>query len=212
MWLISFDSSLNIIDSSHFGSYNTKDIASVYRDLAFRNSDSIYFVGEKDQYFGKPPVGRVNWIMAGQTDARLEPRYLHFIGGDHYYEPYYVIAIRDGGSFICASRFNHATQVFDPVFLKLNNLGLLTANSAQHIELKKTAFWPIPCTDMINFESAEQNMLLRLYDMAGKIVMEKHLSGTRGIIQTNHLPEGVYLYELQYENSAVEKGKIIKTH
>lgn len=212
MWLISFDSSLNIIDSSHFGSYNTKDKASVYRDLAFRNPDSIYFVGFKDQHIGKPPVGRVNWIMAGQTDACLEPRYLHFIGGDHYYESYYLIATKDGGSFICASRFNHATQVYDPVFLKLNNLGLLTGNSAQHLELKKTAFWPVPCTELINFQSAEQNMLMLLYDMAGKIVMEKHLSGTRGIIQTNHLPEGVYLYELHYEDGSVEKGKIIKTH
>lgn len=212
MWLISFDSSLNIIDSSHFGSYNTKDKASVFRDVAFRNPDSIYFVGFKDQYFGKPPVGRVNWIMAGQTDARLEPRYLHFIGGDHYYESYYVVATRDGGSFICASRFNHDTQVYDPVFLKLNNLGLLTANRAQHIELKKTAFWPVPCTDLINFHSAEQNMLLRLYDMAGKLALEKRLPDTKGIVLTNHLPEGVYLYELHYKNGAVEKGKIVKSY
>lgn len=212
MWLIVYDSSLNIIDSSHFGSYNTQDIAGIYRNLDFKHPDTVYFLGFKDQYFGKPPVGRVNWIMAGQTDARLEPRYLHFIGGDHYYESYYVIATRDGGSFICASRFNHDTQVYDPVFLKLNNLGLLTANRAQHIELKKTAFWPVPCTDLINFHSAEQNMLLRLYDMAGKIAMEKRLLGTRGIIQTNHLPEGVYLYQLHYENGAVEKGKIVKAY
>jgi hypothetical protein len=55
-------------------------------------------------------------------------------------------------------------------------------------------------------------MLLRLYDMAGKLALEKRLPDTKGIVLTNHLPEGVYLYELHYKNGAVEKGKIVKSY
>ncbi len=212
MWLVSYDSLLNVKQSNYFGAYDTLDIVGVGRDIDFRHSDTVFFAGLKHQRIGKPPPGRVSWIMTGQTDAQLQPRYLHFIGGDHYYESHYILATQDGGSFISAARFNHATQVYDPVFLKLNNEGLLVGTNKELIPIKKTVFWPNPFSKELQYHTMHTGSQFRMFNMAGKEVISVTIHSTSGLIQTGSLPPGSYIYELRYVTGTVETGKLIKSH
>ncbi len=211
MWIISYDSLLNESHSNYFGAYDTSDIAGIGRNIDFRHPDTVYFAGWKHQTIGKPPPGRVSWIMTGQTDALLQPRYLHFIGGDYYYETYYILATKDGGSFICAARFNHDTQVYDPVFLKLNNEGLLVGTNKKMIPLKRTVFWPNPFLERLQYQTKEAGSRFRLFDITGKEVFSFTINNNSGYIQTGTMPPGSYVYELRYTTGAVETGKLIKS-
>jgi len=212
MWIISYDSMLNVIHSNYFGAYDTLVITGRKRNIDFRHPDTVYFAGWKHQRIGKPPPGRVSWIMTGQTNAQLQPRYLHFIGGDYYYETHYILATKDGGSFICAARFNHTTQVYDLVYLKLNNEGLLVGTNKERIPIKKTAFWPNPFSDGLHYHTLHTGSQFRIYDMAGKEVFSSTIHSTSGHIQTGKLPPGSYIYELRYTTGAIETGKLIKSH
>lgn len=212
MWIISYDSMLNVKHSNYFGAYDTLDVTGFGRNIDFRHPDTIYFAGFKHQRIGKPPPGRVSWIMTGQTNAQLQPRYLHFIGGDQYYETHYILATKDGGSFICAARFNHTTQVYDPVFLKLNIEGLLVGTNHEMIPVTKTVFWPNPFSERLQYHTLHTGSQFRMFDMAGKQVFFTTIHNTNGHIQTGNLLPGSYIYELRYTTGAIETGKLIKSH
>jgi hypothetical protein len=211
MWIISYDSMLNVIHSNYFGAYDTLVKTGTSRNIDFRHPDTVFFAGWKHQCIGKPPPGRVSWIMTGQTDAQLQPRYLHFIGGDYYYETHYILATKDGGSFICASRFNHNTQVYDPVFLKLNSEGMLVGTNKETIPLKKTAFWPNPFSEGLHYQTLQTGSQFLLFDITGKEMFSTTIHSTSGHIQTGKLPPGSYIYELRYTTGAIETGKLIKS-
>jgi len=212
MWLSITDTLLNIEYDNYFGEQDMKDIPGYGKNIDFLNSDSIFFMGFKHQKIGIPNPGRVNWIMTGQTDNQLQPRYLRFYGGDRYYEGFYVLATRDGGSFVCGAWYNHDTHVYNPVFLKLNEQGLITGSSEISIPDRKTIFWPVPFTSQLNYQTAEAQFELQLYDNMGRLVLEKSADQSEGSIAVDHLNQGLYFYKLTYtNNNPPEIGRILKT-
>lgn len=210
MWIISYDSLLNESHSNYFGTYDTLDMTGIRRNIDFRHPDTVYFAGWKHQNIGKPPPGRVSWIMTGQTDAQLQPRYLHFIGGDYYYETLYILATKDGGSLICARRFNHDTQVYDPVFLKLNNEGLLVGTNNPDIQQRMSLLYPNPAYDEVVLETYLDEAIIKVFDLNGSMVGQ--YSGVKGknTINLSGLSAGVYVVSLYSKGKFIENHKLIK--
>jgi hypothetical protein len=120
IWLAKYDTSLNMVFINSFGTADTMDNTPfVGAGAASIHPDTIYFAGYKHKTLFQPNPGMRNWIVAGQTDGQLQPRFVHYIGGDQYYETRYMLATSDGGFVIQAAVFNHQTSVYDLLLMTI---------------------------------------------------------------------------------------------
>jgi len=213
MYLMISDTSLNAVHYEYYGEQNSKDVCGFgSNNIDFISPDSIFFIGYRNQKVGIPEPGRVSWLMTGQTDRQLQTRYFKYYGGDRYYDAFYVLATRDGGSFICGSWYNHDTHISNPIFLKLNEEGLITASSETFMKERNIAFWPVPFTSQLNYQSVLPFTRLQLYDNIGRLVYETIGQEPNGSIAVDHLDAGIYHYKVTFLNNILpETGRIIKT-
>jgi hypothetical protein len=212
LFINSYDTLLNTLHSNYFGAPDTNDYPAWVRSIDFINPDSIFFAGWKNNEIGYPSPNYITWIMTGQVDAVLQPRYLHFIGGDADYEINYILAAKDGGSLICANRFDYENVVYDLLFLKLNSEGLLVGNKPPGILLKRALVWPNPVTDRLYVQTALRDAKLIIYHTDGSPVSLHHLSSFVEEIDVTHFVPGLYIYTIITPDGYSENGKIIKKY
>ena len=205
-----YDTLLNNYHLNYFGAPDTIDYPARMKSVDYRHPDSIFFAGFKNLDYGYPSPNAVSWIMSGQLDSQLQPRYLHFIGGDAYYETHYILAAKDGGCFICAGVWDPDRQVYDLLFLKLNNEGLLVGNRPPGVIIKKALLYPNPAGEYIYLETALHNAELVIYRVDGIQVLRHTVSGTREMINVVHLAPGPYIYTITTPGGYSENGKFIK--
>lgn len=210
LYVTKYDKSINPEIINYFGTPDTSDVVALKSSIDFRNCDSIFFAGIKHNKIGWPPPGRVSWIMTGQLDEQLEPRYLHFIGGDAYYETYYIIAARDGGSLIGAGKYDHDNEVYDLLFLKLNKDGLIVGLDKPNIPIKKALLYPNPALYSIYIQTALMDATFELFNIEGKKLLSQPISGRANEIEITHLKQGVYIYVISTKEGYVETGKFVK--
>ena len=210
LWILSYDTMHTIGLSNHFGAPDTLDYPAFSYAIDLNHPDTVFFAGFKHVRLGLPPPGRVSWIMTGQTDALLQERYLHFIGGDGYYETHYILATQDGGSFICAAKLDHDTKIYNLVFLKLNSEGLLTGFEGAKTQIRKTMIWPNPFSDHLQYRTLISGTELILFDISGRQALKTIINNTAGSIAVGSLKPGVYFYQLHYADGRVEMGKLVK--
>jgi len=210
LFIKSYDTLLNTLHSNFFGAPDTNDYPAWVRSIDFINPDSIFFAGWKNNEIGYPSPNYITWIMTGQVDAELQPRYFHFIGGDADYEINYILAAKDGGSLICANRFDYETGVYDLLFLKLNNEGLLVGNKPPGIVLKRAMLWPNPVADRLYVQTALRNAKLIIYHIDGNPVSLHSLTSFVEEIDVTHLVPGLYIYSIFTQNGYSENGKFVK--
>jgi len=210
MYVGLYDTLLNTYHLNYFGAQDTNDYTARRRNIDFRHPDSIYFAGWKNQDFGYPTPNAVSWIMTGQLDSELQPRYLHFIGGDAYYETHYIMATKDGGSFICAGVWDPDEVVYHLLFLKLNNEGLLVGNKPPGIIIKKALLYPNPACDYLYLQTGLRDAQLLIYRVDGIEVLRHAITGTKDLIDVMQLTPGPYIYTITTPDGYKENGKFIK--
>jgi hypothetical protein len=204
------DSAMNLLAFNQFGTLDTLDYPAMKRAMVLRHPDTIYIAGTKNMSIWPPPEGYGSWIMTGQLDAMLQPRYLHFIGGDAFYRTEYILATSDGGSFICALKYNHDSNIFDRLFLKLNSEGMLVGNNYPDIPLRKALVWPNPASDVLKVQTGLKQAEIAIFRIDGTLVFAKNLAKGSCEIAIKHLPPGVYTYRINTPDGYVESGKFIK--
>jgi len=208
--IIQLDTNLNITAQNYFGAPDTLDYPCVFGPtIDFRHPDSVYFAGVKHTNIWPPPT-TVSWIMIGQTDSLLQPRFLHFIGGDAYYQPNYIVATPDGGCFVSFGKWSPEKYVYDLVFLKLNNEGLIVGDHPPGIAVKRALVYPNPATDMLKVETALRNASLNIYDINGMLKNSCDLNGKSTTIDLKRFAPGTYIYTITNNDGQVENGKFIK--
>lgn len=210
LFIVLYDTLLNTLHSNYFGVPDTLDNPAVRLAIDYRHPDSVFFAGYKNKQIGYPSQGIVSWIMTGQLDDQLQPRYLHFIGGDAYYETNYIKATKDGGNLICAGKWDPQTEVYNLLFLKLNNEGLLVGNKPPGIVLKRAMLWPNPVADRLYVQTALRNAKLIIYHIDGNPVSLHSLTSFVEEIDVTHLVPGLYLYTIFTQNGYSENGKFVK--
>ncbi|NCA78078.1 MAG: T9SS type A sorting domain-containing protein [Alphaproteobacteria bacterium] len=209
--IIQLDTSLNVTGSNYFGTPDTLDRGCYSGStIDFRHPDSIYFAGFKNNNIWPPHPTTVSWIMVGQTDSLLQARFVHYIGGDTYYQPYYIVATSDGGCFVCAGKWSPEKYVYDLVFLKLNNEGLIVGDHPPGIAVKRALVYPNPATDMLKVETALRNASLNIYDINGMLKNSCDLNGKSTTIDLKRFAPGTYIYTITNNDGQVENGKFIK--
>lgn len=205
-----YDTSLNLLYSNYFGAPDTSDYPAWRQSVDFRHPDSVFFAGWKNHDWGYPSPNVVSWIMTGQLDSTLQPRYLHFIGGDAYYEANYILATSDGGSLICAGRWDPDKEVFDLLFMKLNREGFIVGTQPPGIEIRQALVYPNPATNWLTVETALRNAKLQVYNTNGNLVLTHQIQGLKERINISQLLSGAYIFNIITKDGYLETGKFIK--
>ncbi len=210
IFLYKIDTSYNIIQWNNFGTVDSSEVTAMRHSIDFENQDSIFFAGYKNNTIGIPWPQEVDWIMIGQVDSTLQPRFVNYIGGDAYYETNYILATKDGGVFICAGKFSHEKQLYDLLFLKLNNQGLLVNNKSTDIMILHSNISPNPATDQIVIRSVKLGEKVEIIDLNGKLMHSIHTNSFPAHIDISTLERGIYLVRITFKDGQIENHKFLK--
>jgi len=212
IWLAKYDTALNMVYQNSFGTADTLDNTPfVGAGAASLHPDTIYFAGYKHKTLVQPNPGMHNWIIAGQTDGHLQPRFIHYIGGDQYYETRYMLATSDGGFVIQAGVFNHQTAVYDFLFLKLNNEGLITGNNQKSIPVKRAFISPNPAADYLIVDCMLTEAQAKVLSITGSTIAVYGLKQGTTLLPIHNLKAGMYILGIALPSQGlIESHKFIK--
>jgi hypothetical protein len=135
------------------------------------------------------------------------------LGGDANYEPRNILATSDGGCIITAQRYDYKTQKYeyDIVIIKLAADDFITEIKEDTIcYAKEIKVYPNPGGNVIYINSTEKNARMFLYDLMGKIVLEKELSFGINAINATNLKSGIYCYRIVNFSGYIINGKWFK--
>lgn len=208
VWLAKYDSELNLINRANFGAPDTTDYTPFTGiGVGCVHPDTIFFSGFKPATGWPPAINRVSWVMAGQVDSGLQLRYLHYIGGDAFYYPRYMLPLEDGGFLIHAGKFNHETKLHDMYFIKLNREGLITSNKSSQIIINRAFISPNPAKEYIKVECMLKQAEASVLSLAGAEIFAYKLEQGTTSLPIQNLKPGMYLLKI----STMGKG-VIETH
>lgn len=212
IWLAKYDTALNMVYQNSFGTADTLDNTPfVGAGAASLHPDTIYFAGYKHKTLYQPNPGMINWIIAGQTDGQLQPRFVHYIGGDQYYETRYMLATSDGGFVIQAAVFNHQTSQYDLLFLKLNNEGLIITSNQKNIPVKRAVISPNPATEFLKVDCMLPGAKARVITLTGITIADYKLNQGTTLLPLHNLKKGLYLLGIALNGEGnIETHKFIK--
>ncbi|MDD3744027.1 MAG: T9SS type A sorting domain-containing protein [Lentimicrobiaceae bacterium] len=208
VWLARYDTAFNLLNRVNFGSVDTLDYTPFGgAGIGSLHPDTIFFAGFKNAALTLPGPSKVSWLMAGQVDSQLQPRFLHYIGGDAYYEARYMLPLSDGGFLIHAGKLNRATQLYDAYFIKLNKEGLITGNKPEHTIINCAFISPNPAKENLKVECMLKGAEARVLSITGTELAVYGLEQGASLIPLQDLKPGMYLLGI-----AVPGKGLIETH
>lgn len=71
-------------------------------------------------------------------------------------------------------------------------------------------FYPNPTQDYLYVQSVENFNSISVFDITGKIVLQKRLAGNRASVDLSRLKSGIYLAQVSQENGKTKQIKVIK--
>jgi len=210
MGVIMLDEDYQINFLHSYGTLDTNDFAN---SIDFITTDIIYLGGVKNSETLPYDDG---WIALYKTNLTGEVLFSRFYGGYGYYYGVHTIATEDGGCLLAANYLDFYNWVpgepqnFDVIILKLNENGLLTdISSPVPFEQTDILVYPNPGKNFIKIESSIENLCVQLFDINGKLVLEKWFNSSKQINTTNLL-SGNYFYKITQNNEVIKGGKWIK--
>jgi hypothetical protein len=81
--------------------------------------------------------------------------------------------------------------------------------STDKFDLLKFALVPNPTTNIVKVSSAEIGTQLSIYDLKGRLVINKRINNTNEDVRVNHLNSGMYIARLQLGNKTATRKLII---
>lgn len=181
------------------------------------NGESIYITGiynfDPSAY---PWQTTPTWIQITRSDMDLNIISHHFYGGDQLYIPYSTNSTSDGGVLITGWtwNYNQPGNMLRSIFvLKVDSTGVITGIPEKvPWQVNEAILCPNPgsgyCIAMVGAQHPES--VLFLYDASGRQVMEHLLNRQQTLIQTAHLPTGIYMYTFIAGKKVIGTGKWIK--
>jgi hypothetical protein len=112
---------------------------------------------------------------------------------------YGLLATADGGFLLSGQAVNEETNSQDAWLLKVDSVGCAYPNCITGVdEVAPTNVmvdvWPNPTSEVLHLELQQQGMAqIMLYDMAGKLLVQKQTSQQREALDVSALENGLYL-------------------
>jgi hypothetical protein len=144
------------------------------------------------------PVASSNVLVSGSV---LTINHAGFTPGVEVYVLVDQAAVKDLANNPFAG-FNSSNQWR---FVVSNSTGLLEE------ENHKVLFFPHPFGDALQIANVPPSSKVRLYNMVGKLVtVDVQENGDGYLLHTKHLPDGLYVLELEYKNKTIFRKKVQK--
>jgi len=214
MGVSEWDSTMVWTPATIIGSPDTTEYPAWANGIDFINPDSIYFAGTYNMSTGSFYPHTKSWIMTGMLNRELQQQFIHYYGGDAYYQAYVMKCTSDGGVFIVGRRYDYLSiENQDDVYvLKLNKQGLITNINPKISFLKERLAFvsPNPFTDEFTVNLLANKAKMNLLDLSGRSLLTVNLSFGSNGINAEHLKPGVYVLKIQFENGEILVEKIIK--
>jgi hypothetical protein len=118
---------------------------------------------------------------------------------------YSLLATDDGGFLLSGQAVNEETNSQDAWLLKVDSLGCTFPNCIVGVdEEERTVIvdvWPNPTSEVLHLELQQHGMAeIMLYDMAGKLLLQKQTTQLREVIDVSALESGLYLLSVLQED------------
>lgn len=76
--------------------------------------------------------------------------------------------------------------------------------------LSQIKIYPNPVKDFLHIENLLSKTYLEIYDLNGRLLLEKTLTDSSEAVEVNFLSQGIYVYKIMDENQNSKTGKLIK--
>lgn len=150
-------------------------------------------------------TGNQNWWWHGDGDAQYAVRN--------------VSATPDSGCIVFVHYWNFETKepnAYDLYYIKFDKNGNIeplfdTTTSLKPLLFEnKITIYPNPANDFLYLNGLiKNNTKFKIYDIAGKLILEKEL-GKSNRININSLPPNIYFYSLKENSNQIKTGKFLK--
>jgi hypothetical protein len=158
------------------------------------DNGNIVGVGVADS----PGEGNAGWLI--KTDSEGAELWQRKYNKNQFTDLFYsVLLAEDGGFLLSGQAVNEETMSQDAWLLKVDSVGCAYPNCLVGIDELGTALavadvWPNPATDFVNVEFLQSGMAeIQLYDMAGKLLLQRQSNQTREAVDVSSLQNGLYL-------------------
>jgi hypothetical protein len=210
-----------MLQNNHFGKGgDTNNYTGVRNSVDFIFENNIYLGGTSNFISNQYPWQTDDsWIMLNNLDSNLDLNWQMYYGGDAFYHLRGLIATKDGGCLMYASRYDENTQFqeYDVYILKVDSAGLLTSTGeVPHIPVQQLAIVPNPARDIVSIRYPDifgyDDKEIEVYNSQGLPVIS--LSATQDLTETrvdvSALPAGLYFVVLKLEGKKVGTGKMVE--
>lgn len=98
-----------------------------------------------------------------------------------------------------------ATQTIQVTHCKITN-------AQQHFKSSELVIAPNPFINevLINSKDLPENCDFVLFNTIGKEIIRKRLVNSKNTIETEGIPQGLYIYSIEQQNKAIKQGKLVK--
>jgi hypothetical protein len=217
---IILDHSFNELKKTEYARNDTNDIPA-FRGLSSVSSDTVFLGFTKNRVnlwnFGFDPIDYWYGLYSINKDGELH--WQRYYGGDANYELQQVIATKDGGALLIGRRGdwkNNFSYLGSGLYIiKVDKHGNFEPKAGLHISesftSKQVLLYPNPAQDILNIQTGLLNDLsLQIYDMQGKMLIDKKLNYSSEQIDISQFKQGLYFYFLSNSKGFKESGKILK--
>jgi hypothetical protein len=184
--------------------------------LNYISKDSIFigFTKNFEGYFSL--IERDTWYGLYNINENGDMNWKRYYGGDAFYLLKTMAPTRDGGAILAGTRRdwrNNFVNGDDIYIIKVDKNGDFTPKAGLGVEQRKAngnkaLVYPNPARDKINFKTNADG-LIEISDLQGRKITTQPLLDGHCEINLSNLPQGIYIYNIQYENSK-EGGKFVK--
>ena len=209
-----FDSNFNELNNFKYGYQQGKNVKSTGNKCIDTIGNFIYSGGTRNYLLGLFPQD-FSWYSVAKIDTNFNVQWEKYFGGDAYYHLWSVKATKDGGCLLMGTRYDYTTQKNerDPFVLKIDSDGnLLTIKDLpKGFEIRNIIVYPNPGKDKLYYNyDIKETMQFEMYNSQGSKVISQTLYSSQGVIETNEIPNGFYLYRFSAKNGCIQSGKWIK--
>jgi photosystem II stability/assembly factor-like uncharacterized protein len=202
---------------------------SLFTSIYFVTATTGYAVGSNGRII-KTTDGGLTWTTqtSGST-AYLQ--YVHFIDANNGITVGFggtVLRTTNGGT-TWFSENTGTTKTFNSCIMLSNTVAIIAGDSGvvmrntnllsgieENIENAQVTTYPNPFSVQLNCtisgDFTDNDLILELYDLAGKLVLSKPVHKDNNSIETELLPSGTYMYAVKRKGILISQGKIIKTN
>jgi len=140
----------------------------------------------------------------------------YYENDEYYYLPIVTLATKDGGNLMVSTKYHNdqTDEILSVHLLKVDSLGNYIPNTVEDIAATKQGIrvYPNPGTTELNFSMPDNynSVAVNLYTLSGTKIRSKPLVNNNSSMNTENLPNGIYIWEVQTSNGYKERGKWIK--